>query len=1085
MKKWITILIMVVFLVYGAHAQQLASGTVLDNLGEPLIGANILAKGSSIGTITDIDGRFEFTVPDNIEFLVISYTGYEGMEVAIGTDLKIELLEGVMLQEAVVTALGISRDRASLGYSQQQVGGQELNRVQTGNFVNNLSGKVSGVQIRTNNNFGGSTNIVIRGNSSLTGENQPLFVVDGVPVDNSNRNLASQAKAKTGYDYGNAASDINPSDIETMSVLKGAGATALYGSRAANGVVLITTKKGAKNQGLGISVSSSLTFGQIDKSTFLEYQNKYGAGYGPDYGSTGYFEDIDVNKDGVLDLVVPVYDDASYGGKFDPNLNVYQWESFIPESPLFGQAYPYLAAKTTPVDFFETETTTSNNISLTGGNDAGAFRLSYTHYNTNGILPNSELEKHTVSFNSSYDLGNKLTAAFNGTFSKQDALGRNSTGYSDNLMSQFRQWWQVNVDVDALERYYHLTGRNVTWNSGAPWDGDFAPLYWDNPYWTRFENFQTDERNRLIGSVSLTYDVTDKINIMGRFGMDNYDDLREERRAVGSTAAEFGVEPDGINREEVQSGYQRYTLSYLETNFDLIGTYETDLSTDFSLKTLLGLNIRKSTDDRTRASTAGGLVVPHLYALSNSLNPSPLPEETLNEKQVNGYYASVSLGYKDFLFLDLTDRVDISSTLPVDNNTYNYFSISSGFVFSRLLRLDFLNFSKLRASYGEVGNDAPARSILDTYRKSSNFGTSSIFSLPDTKNNADLKPERTKSLEFGLEMGFLDNRLGFDFSWYKNNTVDQILPVATSKTTGYTYKFVNAGEVENKGIELILNFNVIRSKAFNWHSNINFTKNDSKVLSLFEGVDNLELESYQGGISINATIGQPYGTIRGTGYKLLDGQRVVNSNGYYIAEADQVIGNMNPDWIAGWSNAFSYKNLSLNFLIDVSQGGDIYSLDLHYGQGTGLPYYTAGLNDLGNPIRDPVVEGQPEISGGIIFKGVKEDGSVNDIRVPATETVEAYYWGNSERNPGQMTVYDASYVKLRELGISYDLPVSKISKYIRGATISLVGRNLWIIDKNILFADPETGLGAGNAQGYSAGAYPTVRSMGLSLKLDL
>jgi hypothetical protein len=328
-------------------------------------------------------------------------------------------------------------------------------------------------------------------------------------------------------------------------------------------------------------------------------------------------------------------------------------------------------------------------------------------------------------------------------------------------------------------------------------------------------------------------------------------------------------------------------------------------------------------------------------------------------------------------------------------------------------------------------------------------------------------------------MNFVDSRIGFDFGYYNNRTVDQILPVSVSRATGFSFQYVNAGEIENQGFELTLNLTPIRTRDINWTSTINWTRNRNKVLSLYEGVENLQLRSYQGGISLNATVGEPYGTIRGTGFKYDDnGNRIVNDAGYYVAVADQVIGNANPDWIGGWSNTISYKGLSLNFLIDVQKGGDVYSLDLHYGQGTGLPDYTAGLNDKGNPVRDPVAEG-----GGILNEGVKQDGTPNDVYADASFYGGAYYWGNSTRNPGQLTVYDATYVKLREVALTYKLG-NLFDGAVKNVSLSLVGRNLWIIHKNRPFADPESGLSAGNDQGYISGAYPTVRTVGFNLGLD-
>ncbi len=1078
MKKLSLLLLIFLTSVGMMLAQRMVSGTITDSGGEALIGANVLVKGSDAGTITDVFGHYELNVPDGFNTLVISYTGYTTQEMALtgSNTMDIVLSEGVLLGDVVVTALGIKRDKKSLGYATQEVKGDVLSQTKTENIVNNLSGRVAGVQIKTNNNFGGSSNVIIRGNSSLTGNNQALFVVDGVVISNSNNNLSSQKGGGTGYDYGNGASDINPEDIESVNVLKGAAASALYGSRASNGVVLITTKKGTKNKGLGITINSGFEVGNIDKSTFLTYQDKYGAGYGKYYGSTGDFYDYDVDGDGVDDFVVPTTEDGSYGGKFDPNLDVYHWDSFVPESPNFGKKYPYVAAKHTPVDFFEQSSTLSNGIAFTGGNDKGAFRLGYTNFVNNGMLPNSKLTKNSFSLNSSYNLTDKLTASVNANYVIQGTVGRNSTGYSDNLMSQFRQWWETNVDILDQKSIYEETGRNETWNGLSPQTGNRFPIFWDNPYWTRYQNFQSDDRNRLMGSASLSYDINSWLNVLGKVGIDSYKELREERRAVGSVASRFG-----ITRNEQGSGYQRMDIDFRETNIDLMLTADKDLTDDINIKALLGFNKRDESYESVRASTQGGLVVPGLYSLGNSVSANPFPVEALRPKEVHGYYGSVSFGYQDFLFLDITDRYDISSALPVENNAYNYYGISTGLLFSKLLLTPAISYGKLRASYAEVGNDLPALNVYDVYPKNDNFGTTGLFSVSSTKRNSELLPERMKSLEAGLEMKFLDNRFGFDFSIYKTNTTNQLMPVSVSRASGYSRKWVNAGEIQNQGVELALFLTPFKTESFSWTSDFNWTRNRNLVVSLADGVDNLQLNSYQGNVSINATVGQPYGTIRGFGFKFDDkGNKVIGDHGYYLSESDQIIGNSNPDWTGGWNNTFTYKNLSFNFLIDISKGGDVYSLDMHYGRGTGLPVETAALNDLGNPVRDPVTD--DDKSGGILNEGVLEDGTPNTKRVRADYYGGAFYWGNSGRNPGAITVYDASYTKLREVGLSYKLP-DNLFGLLRTSTISVTGRNLWIISKNLPYADPESGLGAGNAQGYVVGSYPTLRTYGVNLKI--
>src|SRR5690554_1035987 len=525
--------LLLVFFVQLTFAQEKTiSGAVTDDTGLPLPGVNIIIKGTATGTQSDFDGNYSIEANEG-QTLVFSYVGFETQEVLVGTSntIDVAMQAGSALDEVVVTALGVSREKQSLGYSTQQVEGEDIATVKGNNFTNALSGKVSGLQIRRNNNFGGSTNVVIRGNTSLTGDNQALFVVDGVPISNRNTNSANQATASGNYyDYGNAAADINPDDIESINVLKGAAASALYGSRAANGVIIITTKKGKKNQGMGVTINSNVTMGVVDKSTFAEYQNKYGPGYGDDY-----FTYEDVNGDGIDDQVENYGDDASYGPAFDPNLMIYQWDSFDPASPNFMKKSAYVAAANGPIEFFETPITFTNSISISNGLEGGAYRLSYTKLDQSGLLPNSTLDRHNFVFSGSYDVTEKLTVSSLANYIKTDALGRNSTGYNDNVVGNMKQWWATSTDIQQQKDAYFNTGRNVTWNPSSSAPGA-APLYWDNPYWTRYENYQNDTRNRFIGNIELNYELADWVNVTGRVSTDTYNESQEERRAVGSVA---------------------------------------------------------------------------------------------------------------------------------------------------------------------------------------------------------------------------------------------------------------------------------------------------------------------------------------------------------------------------------------------------------------------------------------------------------------------------------------------------------------------------------------------------------------------
>ncbi len=1060
-----------------------------DGLGMP--GVSVVVKGTQIGTTTDIDGNYSLSVLPEHKALLFSFVGMVTKEVPLGDQKTINVTldpDVFQIDEVVVTALGISREKKSLGYATQEISGSELNAVKSDNFINSLSGRSAGVTVKANNNMGGSTNVVIRGSSSLTQNNQALFIVDGVPINNDNTNNAGQISGRNGYDYGNAASDINPNDIESMSVLKGAAATALYGARAANGVIIITTKKGTKKagskKGIGVAINSNVTTGFVDKSTFPKYQQEYGAGYGQFYYSEsdypGFENYYDVDGDGVNDYTVPTYEDASVGQKFDPNITLYQWDSYDPASPNYMKKTPWVAGENGPSYFFKNSLSLTNSVEVTGASDNGTFRLSYTNMDQKGIMPNSHLKRNNVLFTTTYDVMKdvKVTASVN--YVNTNGLGRNSTGYSDNIVSSFRQWMQINVDYKMQETLYDLTNRNVTWNPNSP--TDLAPAYWDNPYWVRYQNYETDERDRVIGYLQADWKINSYLSLMGRFSMDTYSELQEERKAVGSGSGEFGV-----GRPDVTSGYSRFNRSAMESNADLMLRFYKQFGEDLNLNAFVGTNIRRNKSDQTYASTDGGLIVPGLYALSNSVNPMQAPEEKLTETGVNGIFASASLGYHNFLFLDATVRRDQSSTLPADKNAYIYPSVSGSWLFSENVKQDWLQSGKFFIGYASVGNDAPWGSINDTYTFNGTVGTA-LYSLPSVKNNVNLEPENTASIEGGVELVMMQKRLRFDMSIYKMNTTNQIMPVSVSTATGYSTKFVNAGEVENKGIEIVLGGAPVVKKDFRWDIDFNFAKNVNKVVSLEEGITNLQIASLQGGVTINARVGEPYGSIFGTDYVYTNGEKTVGANGYYLrtGTSDKIIGNINPDWNAGMNNKFSYKNWSASFLLDYQKGGSVFSLDLWYGMATGLYAETVGNNDLGNPVRDPVVQNEDGTyaanSGGLLLDGVLADGTPNVKRV---EGGDYRVWGYS-RNPNSAFVYDASYLKLRELVISYSLPQNVIAKagWIQGVTFSAVGSNLWILMKNLPHADPEASQSSGNVQGWQSGVMPSTRNVGFSVNLQ-
>jgi TonB-linked SusC/RagA family outer membrane protein len=1051
------------------------TGKVLEENGDPIAGASIRFQGSKGGVITQEDGTF--TIKSSLTgTLLITALGHadKTVDVTGKTSITVSLTKtNKQLDEVVVTALGIRRAKNTLPYAAQQISGDEANKVRVANIAGGLSGKVSGLEIRQNNSVGGSVNVVIRGIKSLSSNNQALFVVDGAPLDNTIRVSGGTSTTGLGsgggYDMGNTASDINPDDIQSINVLKGAAATALYGSRAANGVIMVTTKKG--RAGTNITVNAGATVGAIDRSTFVKRQNQYGAGRS-DNLATGGFISKDITGDGVPDLIVNTNAPRSWGPKFDKSINVYQWDAFDPQSPNYMKATPWVAAKHGPEYYFKHAVTNNESVFLDGSNDKGSYKLGFSRIAEKGTVPNSNDGRNTLNFSAGYKLTDKITVSASANYIQETALGRNPTGYDGtrNVNTQFRQYGEVNVDYKEQEQAYNRAHKNVTWNWSDPTTTiGLAPFSYNNPYFTAFQNYENDSRNRTYGNVALNYQLLEWLNILGRVSVDTYDQAQEERIAVTSIGT---------------PSYSRFNSFFRELNYDLIATVNKDISTDLKFNGLAGVNMRRDAITSINQSTTGGLIIPNLYAISNSVGALSAPTETSTPKAVDGYFAGATFTYRDFLTLDGTFRRDRSSTLPTNVNAYNYYGISGSWQFYEQLKNKFgwLSSGKLRANYATVGNDAPWGSIQDVYNQPTPFvaGTTSsiLFSLPTTKNNDALKPERTNSKEVGLEMSFLKNRIGFDASFYHTNTVDQVLGIATSAATGYGNKFVNAGNVQNQGFEVSLFGSPVKTRNFSWDVTVNWTRNRNKVISLNNGATNLQLGTYQASISVNATVGQPYGQIFGQTYQFLKGQHVVSNDGsaYLLSTTTtNVLGNFNPDWIGGITNTLKYKNLSLSFLVDARKGGTVWSLDQYYGQMSGILPSSVGLNDLKVDKRLPVAQ-----NGGIILKGVKADGTPNTTRTTITS-------GNSTLLPPPDFAYDASYIKLRELSLGYHIPGSSLggaSKVIKGIDIQVLGRNLWIIHKNLPMADPEDGASAGNNQGLQFGSYPTTRSLGLNLKMQ-
>lgn len=981
----------------------------------------------------------------------------------VNAQVKKDTAKTTDIEGVVVTALGIKREKKSLGYASQEIKADALTQgtTNTGNIASQLSGKVAGLNVTTTTNFGGSSNLLIRGIKSLGGGN-PLIVIDGSPVNNS-----STYSTRSGIDYGNALSDINQNDIESVNVLKGAAASALYGERGLNGVIVITTKsgRGKEDKSWGVTLNSGVQVGFIDKTTFPEYQTRYGAGYSQKFGTK--------NADGSPNANFSA--DASWGPKFDPNLLVYQWDAFDPSSPNYGKATPWVAAKNGPIEFYETPFTFTNGVAIQKGNRDKNISLNYDNMMSDGLVPNSHLNKNSLSVKVNYDLTDRFRASLFSTLTLQETRNRSITGYSDNITGGFRQWWQTNVDLKDQERAYFYAIQspsaannygNVSWNRSSATNG--AAKYWNNPYFQAYQNYSSDKRNRSFSYVSLMYDINKNISLTGKVSYDRTNLSIDDRLAVGSLAQGFGA--SGAN---VKSGYARQDVNSNETNYDLMVNYKYDITDNINISGVVGGNIRRNYYNSIYASTEGGLVVPGMYSLSNSAKTPLAPAEVYYITQTNSGYVTASVDFFKTFYLDGTWRIDQSSTLPDGNNVYNYPSITGSVILSELLGLkDTINFWKVRANYAEVGGTADPYQTANYYSSAGIFngagGNVGIYGSIVSNANANLKPQRSKEFEVGTEIHFLRDRITADFAYYKTKTIDQIISLPVSAGTGYTSQVINAGRIDNSGIEIQLGLVPVKNDNFRWDIDANWSKNKNEVVELYPGITNLLLNSFQGGTSINARVGEAWGTIIGSDYVYQNGQKVIDpATGIYQTNPNQILGNTTPDWIGGLRNSFKYKDFTLSFLIDVRKGGDIFSTDMYYGLDTGL-YKETAIGDY----RDK----------DVILPGVLPDGSPNNIALSQYATGSNYGY---ETQPPSEFVYDGSFVKLREASIGYFIPKQLLNNtFINEAKVSLVGRNLWIIHKNLPYADPEAMVGGGiRSYGWSIGSLPTTRDIGVNVTL--
>lgn len=1071
----------------GLTAQSTVMGTLTDPNGEPLIGASVMVKGTSSGTVTDYDGKYSLNVPAGSDILIFSYVGYETKEEALNGRTKIDLqlaASALGLDAVTVTALGIKRETKALGYAVQELDNEQISQVKDVNLVNNLTGKVAGVQITNGGSgIGSSSRIVIRGESSLSSDNQPLFVVNGVPVNNSNGSNG-RSEGNLEADYGNSAAEINPDDIESISVLKGANATALYGSRAANGVILITTKTGSSKKGLGISFNNNTTFERPLR--IPEYQNKYGQGAGGNFAfGNGFGAGVNDNIDeswgpAFNNQMIVQHDSPTSSGLRAGDFAVRPRDSnnqFTDQA----QPLPWTAAPTNIEDFFETGITTINSLALYGGDETRNFRLGYSNTNNKGILPNTNLKRNNVSLDlGQYLLNKKLRINLNANYINSGSDNRPNNSYGTENIMYLWVWFGRQIDMNSLRNYWQPGLENIQqYNYNYNWH--------DNPYFTMYENTNSFDKNRLFGNVNATYEFTNNLKLMVRYGLDTYDDKRVSKRAWSTQRF-----PQGQYREDA--------IFFQERNADFLLSYAPKISENFSL-TLSGGGNQMTQERRYLRNSANQLAVPGIYSFNNA--SIPLTKNQYNEKRrINSLYTMANIGINNFLYIDLTGRNDWSSTLPADHNSYFYPSASVSAVLSEVI--DFPNaisFAKFRAGWGQVGNDTdPYR--LEAYLRFLNdpYGSQLLATESSVLANSDLKPERVNTLEFGADLRFFNGRLGLDATWYNTIAQDQILRVPVSATSGYTARFINAGEIESKGIELLLTANPVRTEKFSWDLGLNFTRARSVVNELTEGIESYQISSNY--LQVLAKPGERMGDVYGTGFVLIDpatNEQVIvddvadikdsyvhlyDSDGFPVRDPNlRKLGNYNPDFQLGINNNFRIGNLDFGFLFDWRQGGVVLSRTLLIGGTSGLVAETAEYDRengtfIGGTTR---VSGVSELDrGGVVANG---DGTYS----PNTTELSArdFYWSHFNRGNEAVGTYDATFLKLREARIGFNFPASFANKIgAERIRLGLIGRNLLLFTENPHF-DPEVFSYDGGTivPGVEDMATPSSRSFGFNLNV--
>ena len=1062
--KGITLFMLLLCGFIGA-AQISITGIISDTAGDPIAFANVTERGTSNGTTTDVNGFYSLTVA-NDGILVCSYIGYQTAIIPVGDEviMNLTLEEGDQLETVVVTALGVKRNERELGYAVQTLDSEQIQEVKSVNLVDNLQGKIAGITVTPGaTGVGASSKITIRGEASFS-NNNPLFIVDGTPINNNTVfNFSNEAAA--GFqevDFGNGAGEVNQDDIESVSVLKGPAAAALYGTRAANGAIIIETKNGGKNKGLGISYNTSFF---VDSAFKLpEFQNEYGQ------GNSGQFEYVDGLGGGVNDNI-----SYSWGPRLDQGLLIPQFDSpvTLPDgSTVRGgdtSVYSGLPITATPFtsnpdnlkNFYNTGYTAINNIAITDGFENGNYRLSFTDLRSESIIPGVDLDRQTVAAKLNFTPNDKTKIRASVNYVNSASGNRPSNGYgSENVNYSLVAWGPRSLNIDNLRNYWQPGLEGVQQYS-------FNYTFFDNPYFILQENRNSFGRDRLFGNVSLSRKLTPELTATVRTGMDYSNEKRRFIRNFSTNRFRSGA-------------YAEHDVFYREINTDFLLNYKKQLGV-INFDASVGGNRLSQTASTTQVQTTS-LAQPGIFSLNNAASPI----ESFgfrSEKRINSFYAFAKAGYKNFLYLEATARNDWSSALATPfsaaNTSFFYPSVSTSFILSNVVDLpSAIDFAKIRASYAQVGNDTNPYQTQGTFISQTNVNSQPTFSNQDFIPNQNLRPELTSSVELGFDIRFLKQRLNLDFTYYNALTKDQILSLPIGIASGFSQQVVNAGAVRNKGFEVVFNAIPIRTTDFEWSATVNFATNRAIVEDLPQDEGRLTLAYSRVYDSQNQTVwhqveeGGRIGDLYGTGYlRNENGDFVLTPEGRFIADPElRKLGNYNADFTMGFNNSFTYKNWDASFLLDWRQGGIIVSRTLALGAVGGQLAETANRPD-----------------GGIVANGVINTGSsTNPTYVQNTTAVsaESYYRQFYDRNHEENNVYDASYLKLRQfsVGYSFDLNKGALGLFDDGAQmrVSLIGRNLFAFSK-IPHFDPEqlAVQGQGFINGVEDMSYASTRSIGI------